>query len=141
MGRSFPEAGLSEQEARSKLQQNGITINKSSCPSGVSYQNVSGGCTSLDGIKASVIEGAIQLKYSCNCPLQITGGTESGPAQGVTDHAGGYKLDFQPNSALDQYVQNNFRYTGFRSDGAKLYKATDGTIMARESDHWDATFK
>lgn len=134
------EPTLSEQEARNDLQQAGITVNKGACPSGVPYQNVAGGCTSLDGVKTSAIEETIQLKKDCNCAIEITGGTELGYAEGTTSHASGNKLDLKPNSALDQYIQSNFTYIGLRSDGAKQYRAPDGTIMAKEGDHWDATF-
>jgi len=130
---------LSEQEARKQLQQAGITINKNSCPMGTSYQNVSGGCTSLNGVKTSTIEKAIQLKNECNCAIEITGGTELGHAQGETSHASGNKLDFGLNSTLNQYIQSNFTPIGVRSDGAIQYRAPDGTLYAREGDHWDVT--
>ena len=131
---------LSEEEGRGYLQRAGITINKSACPAGVSYKDVSGGCTSLAGITTLALMEAIELKNDCQCDLKITGGAELGHAQGAISHSSGYKLDFQPNSALDKYIQKNFTYIGYRSDGAKQYKAIDGTIMAREDDHWDATF-
>ncbi|MDP2945848.1 MAG: pilin [bacterium] len=137
---TFPGATLSEQEARNNLQQAGITVNKGACPSGVPYTNVSGGCTSLENVKTSTIEGAIQLKSDCNCAIQITGGTELGHASGPASHASGNKLDFRPNSTLDQYIQNNYTDIGLRSDGARQYRASNGTIYAREGDHWDATF-
>ena len=137
---TFSGATLSEQEARNNLQQAGITVNKGACPSGVPYTNVSGGCTSLKGVKTSTIEGAIQLKNECNCSIQITGGTELGHASGSASHASGNKLDFRPNSTLDQYIQNNYTDIGLRSDGARQYRAPNGTIYAREGDHWDATF-
>ena len=130
---------LSEQEARNQLQRAGIIINKNPCPAGVPYQNVSGGCTSLNGIKSSTVQEAIQLKKSCNCTVEITGVTELGHEQGTVSHANGDKLDFRPNSTLDQYIQNNFTYIGLRSDGARQYQASNGTIMAKEGDHWDAT--
>ncbi|MCX6813634.1 MAG: pilin [Candidatus Azambacteria bacterium] len=137
---TLPEGTLSEQEARNEFTQNGITINKDACPSGVSYQNVSGGCTSLNGIKISTEEEAIQLKKDCNCTIQVTGGTELGHAEGTTSHASGDKLDLKPNSALDQYIQNNFTPIGLRSGDAQ-YRAPDGVIYTREGDHWDVTVK
>lgn len=130
----------SEQEIRNQLSQSGITVNKNACPTGATYQSVAGGCTSLEGINASAIENAIQLKKNCDCPLEITGGTELGHEAGPTSHAGGYKLDFRPNPSLDQYIQKNFTPIATRSDDAKQYRAPDGTIMAREKDHWDVTF-
>ncbi|MFH1990346.1 MAG: hypothetical protein ABIJ19_00610 [Patescibacteria group bacterium] len=137
---TLPGATLNEQAARNQLQQAGITVNKDACPTGVSYQNVSGGCTSVDGIKSSVVEEVITLKQNCRCPLVVTGGTELGHAQGTVSHAGGYKVDLQPNPTLDSYIQNNFTYIGFRSDGAQQYKAPNGFVIAREDNHWDATF-
>ncbi len=135
----LPGAGLSEQEARNDLQQSGITVNKGACPSGVSYQNVSGGCTSLEGLRASSIEGAKQLKEDCNCTVIVTGGTEKGHSTvGTKTHENGYKLDFARNNTLDSYITNNYTYSGIRSDdGAKLYKSPSGAIFAKESDHWD----
>lgn len=131
---------LSEQQARSALQQAGISINKSACPDGGAYQNVSGGCTSVEGIKDSTVEKVIALKQACNCAIEITGGTELGHAQGIVSHASGDKVDLQPNSALDSYIQNNFSYIGIRSDGAKQYKTAYGTIFAQEGTHWDIVF-
>ncbi len=136
---------LNEQEIRNQLNQAGITINKNACPTGTSYQNVAGGCTSLEGVQASTMTAVIRLKQNCNCPIEITGGTEQGHATGVDpktalSHAKGYKLDFRPNPSLDQYIQKNFTPMAKRSDNAPQYRAADGTIMAKEGDHWDATF-
>ena len=132
-------AALSEQEIRKQLEQAGITVNKNACPAGTAYQNVSGGCTSLEGVQSSTMTAAVQLKQSCNCSIEITGGTELGHAAGPTSHAGGYKLDFSLNPALDQYVQK-LDYIGARSDGVQQYRAANGTVFAKEGDHWDVTF-
>ena len=136
---TFPEATLSEQEARNQLQQAGITVNKNSCPEGVKYQDVSGGCTSLGGMRASSIEGAKQLKKDCDCTVIATDGTEKGHSTlGTKIHENGYKLDFARNNTLDSYITNNYTYIGIRGgDGAKLYKSSSGAIFAKESDHWD----
>ncbi|MDP3004100.1 MAG: hypothetical protein Q8N43_01145, partial [Candidatus Azambacteria bacterium] len=132
---------LGEEVARNQLQQAGITINHTNpCPIGVGYQDVPGGCTSLDGVKKSTIEKAIQLKNKCQCALEVSGGTELGHTEGDTSHASGNKLDFISNSVLEQYIVNNFTYSGLRTGGAKLYKAPDGSIYARELTHWDVTF-
>ncbi len=136
----LPESTMGEQESRSRFQQAGITINKGACPSGTPYQNVAGGCTSLDGVTATTLLGAVQLKNDCQCSLKITGGTEQGHAQGTLSHANGNKLDFQPNSTLDKYIQNNFISVKDRGDGAKQYRAPSGSVYAREGDHWDVTF-
>lgn len=136
----LPKPTLSEQEARDRLQQAGISVNKSACPTGVSYQNVPGGCTSLEGIKTATIEAAIELKKACNCPLEINGGTELGHAKGVISHGSGNKLDFNPNPALDKYIRDSANYIGKRDDGAQQYRDPIGTLYARESNHWDVLF-
>ena len=137
---TLPGATLNEQAARSALQQAGITVNKGACPIGASYQSVPGGCTSLNGIKGLVVEEIVALKQNCQCPIVVSGGTELGHAQGAISHASGDKVDLQTSPALDSYIQNRFTYIGFRSDGAMQYRAPDGFIIAREDNHWDATF-
>ncbi len=131
---------LSEEKARDKLQQAGIIVNKDPCPAGVDYHNVPGGCTSLNGAKVKTIEGAILLKYGCQCDLEITGGTEFGHDPGAYSHGNGYKLDFHPNPALDKYIPDHYPEMDSRSDGSKVYRAPNGTIYVRESTHWDVTF-
>ena len=129
---------LSAADARAQLQQAGISVNKGECPSGVAYQAVAGGCTSLQGVRASTIAGATELKRNCNCSVAVTGGTELGHAQGVDSHATGAKLDFKRNAALDGYIENTYeRLPGRRSDGATVYRAPNGSTFAKEHDHWD----
>ncbi|MBI2036926.1 MAG: TrbC/VirB2 family protein [Candidatus Liptonbacteria bacterium] len=129
---------LSAADARAQLQQAGISVNKGECPSGVAYQAVAGGCTSLQGVRASTIAGATTLKRDCNCTVAVTGGTELGHAQGVDSHASGAKLDFKRNAALDSYIETTYeRLPGRRSDGATLYRAPSGATFAKEHDHWD----
>jgi len=137
----LPESAMSETEARNRFQQAGIVVNKSACPVGVAFYNVSGGCTSLNGVTATTLIGAAQLKNDCQCSLTITGGTEQGHAQGTLSHANGDKLDFRPNAALDGYIEKNFISLKSRSDGAKQYQAPSGSVYAREGDHWDVTFR
>ncbi|MDP3947500.1 MAG: pilin [bacterium] len=134
-----PASGtLSSQDARTRLGQVGITTPKSECPSGVRYQDVSGGCTSLQGVRASTVAGAVELKQNCNCTVVITGGTELGHAAGTDSHASGAKLDFRRNDALDSYIETNYeRLPGRRSDGAIIYRANNGSTFAKETDHWD----
>jgi len=137
----LPESAMSETEARNRFQQAGIAVNKSACPAGVAWYNVPGGCTSLNGVTATTLIGAAQLKNDCQCSLTITGGTEQGHAQGTLSHANGDKLDFRPNAALDGYIEKNFISLKSRSDGAKQYQAPSGSVYAREGDHWDVTFR
>ena len=131
---------FSEQEARGKLGQTGIAINKNPCPQGVRYQSVPGGCTSFDGIKASTLEEIIQLKNTCNCPIEITGGTELGHAQNEVSHANGDKVDLGLNSKLDNYIEKNFkpiRAVYINGLPYARYQAPNGTLYVREGNHWD----
>jgi len=128
---------LSDEDARNILMSNGITINKT----------ISEG-TSLEGIQPSAMNGALGLKSGCNCDLVITGGTEAGHKPGIYSHANGYKLDFRPNSALNKYIQDNFRYVGLTNNGERQYRDTapNGGFYVREKnakggDHWDVKFE
>ena len=133
-----PQAGaFNEQAARAELSGAGITVNKSPCPPGVPFQQVAGGCTSLEGIRASTIRSAVDLKNDCACSVIVTGGTELGHAGGSESHASGAKLDFQRNSALDNFIETHYQYVGLRSDGARLYRTPNGAVFAKEHDHWD----
>ena len=80
--------------------------------------------------------------------FMVTGGTESGMGHTETggyDHASGYKLDFHPTSAMDEWVARTLpNNVGVRSsDGATMYEGTVNgrrTQCAREDNHWDCTF-
>ena len=82
--------------------------------------------TSLNGVKQDTVLGAVDLKQNCKCDTLITGGTEW--AHGGTlgndrkSHENGYKLDFQINDQLSNYIQNNFTSIGNRGDGAPGYQ-------------------
>ena len=132
---------VDEQAARNQLAKASISVNKGACPAGVSYTSVAGGCTSMAGIQSSTLDSAIQLKKDCGCNLNITGAAELGHATGVASHASGNKLDFSLNADLNRYIQQSFPPIATRSDGAAQYQAPDGTIYAKEGDHWDVTFK
>lgn len=98
-------------------------------------------CTSFEQINLSTVQGAITLKNASRCALDITGGTETGHASGTYSHWNGYKLDFNPNTCLSNYITRTFTYIGKRAgDGAPQYRAASGNIYARESSHWDVLF-
>jgi hypothetical protein len=128
-----PSSGqVTDAQARQLLADAGITVNKTAAQG-----------TSLEGINAATIQDAIDLKKDCACTIIITGGTEStgGHAGGTQSHTSGYKYDMGLNNALNSYITTNFTDIGVRSDGARMYKASDGTIYARESNHWDVLVK
>lgn len=109
--------------------------------------------TSLNGVKQDTVLGAVDLKQNCKCDTLITGGTEW--AHGGTlgndrkSHENGYKLDFQINDQLSNYIQNNFTSIGNRGDGAPGYQnnsTSDGywnesyIINGVNRGHWDVLF-
>jgi hypothetical protein len=143
-----------ENEARSILASNGISVNKQPCPSGAST-----GCTDLDGIRKEAIDGATELKEDCNCNVVVTGGTEAGHASGIYSHTNGYKLDFRKDAGLNEYIRGEYDIeknfsdpqsacggaggswgggSCRRSDGSQIYiDPESGAIYAEEHDHWD----
>lgn len=127
-----------DKSMRDRLATANITVNKSACPAGTPYQNVSGGCTSVAGLQETAITTVTQLKQVCNCPIMITAGTELGHEAGTYSHANGYKIDLAKNSALDKYITSNYKSIGKRSgDNASQYQSSTGAIFADESGHWD----
>jgi len=139
---------LSEQQVRNKLSQGEISINKPPCPTGVCYQNVSGGCTSVEGLKSTTVDAVIQLRKDCNSNLLITAGSECGHTAGTVSHGSGNKVDFQLNTALNNCIEgsgSDFNKWTPRTekDGTitqQWRRVSDGAIFAKEGDHWDATF-
>src|SRR3989338_5046382 len=133
---------INEEHARALAKAADINVNKTPCPPGVEYGAVPGGCTSLYGVKLSTMEGAQRLKESCKCYVLITGGTEVGHTLGDRSHSRGDKLDFALAPELNTYIKKTYKYIGYRADGAIQYQeAPGGTIFAKETSHWDVTFK
>jgi hypothetical protein len=144
---------LSESEARSKLLANGITVNAQPPQ------------TSLNGVKQATIDETIRMKKECDawmksyypnenngvCNVVVTAGTENGPhATGRCSHGNGYKIDLGLSPRLNEFIEktyccknprtNQCEICGIRKeDGALLYKASNGTVYAKETtkNHWD----
>ena len=133
---AIPSRGLSEQEARQKLTANGIGV-KNICSAGQSRS-----CVNLDGIKEKTLDEVTSLASNIGSNnVYVTAGTEgcgTVHAVGTYSHCNGYKVDLRLNTNLNNYILQNFKYSGTRSDGAQLYKNPySGAIYAREGDHWD----
>jgi hypothetical protein len=96
-------------------------------------------CTSFDGLRFGTLKGLLDFRAESGCPITITGGTERGHADGPRGHGTGYKLDIAPSRCVDAAIRR-YPYEGVRGDGARLYRSPDGTLFARERDHWDITF-
>jgi hypothetical protein len=129
-------SAVTQSSAESQFRAAGITWSSS----GGCTTRSNSTCTSFEGIRQTTIDGAITLKRSSGCALNITGGTEVGHASGTYSHYNGYKLDFAKNTCLTSYVHNNFSYIGLRGDGYPQYKSGAGNIYADEGSHWDVTF-
>lgn len=130
-----PSQGLSEQDARQELAESGIGV-KGTCPLGQAT-----GCVNLDGIKEGTLNEITSLVSEIgNDNIYVTAGTEgcgTVHAVGTYSHCNGYKTDLRLNTNLNNYITQNFQYTGTREDGAKMYKAPSGAIYSLEKDHWD----
>ncbi|MGI5324507.1 hypothetical protein [Actinomadura nitritigenes] len=96
-------------------------------------------CTSFDGLRWGTLKGLLDFRALSGCPITVTGGTERGHAGGPRSHGTGYKLDIAPSRCVDAAI-TRYPYQGVRGDGARLYRSPDGTLFARERDHWDITF-
>ncbi|MDD5071324.1 MAG: pilin [Patescibacteria group bacterium] len=125
------------------LKTNNIGV-KPSCPSGGPYTN----CVSLTGINNKTLEEIVRLGVNCtSCAANeifITGGTEPGHSTGTYSHANGYKVDLRPGTNLDNYIKDNFKKIGTRSDGAEQWESPSGAIYAFEDygdAHWDVLVK
>lgn len=97
-------------------------------------------CTSFDGIRPATLNGVLGLGEASRCGLVISGGTEAGHAPGPNSHGAGYKLDVLPSRCINRYIHGHYQRVRTRGDGAKLYRAADSTMFAREPTHWDITF-
>lgn len=97
-------------------------------------------CTSYDQINDTTVEGLITFKGASGCAITVTGGTETGHADGPYSHWNGYKIDVRPTTCVSNHIESTYRYDRTRSDGARVYVAASGNEYAREGSHWDITY-
>lgn len=122
---------LSHSDATARLESSGITWSSS----GGCSDRETPTCTSFDQVNLATIQGAQTLESASGCGLNVTGGTETGHAEGTYSHWNGYKLDFTLSDCLTSYVKNTFT-----SIGGSKWEAGSGNVYYLESDHWDVTF-
>ncbi len=97
-------------------------------------------CTSFEGIRQDTIDGIITLKTASGCPVNVTGGTETGHGSGgMYTHWDGWKIDISRGGCVDAYIRNGFRYLGHVGWGHQ-YKSPAGNIYTDEGDHWDILY-
>jgi hypothetical protein len=130
-----------EASVRQALASAGITINKNACPSGVAYQNVPGGCTSVGGFQAATVNQIINVKNICG-GVEITGGSELGHADGGASHASGSKVDLATNidSCIEGGSGGYFSRSETRgSDARYVDKCGNEYVRETSPNHWDIT--
>lgn len=122
-GGSGTGSGLSEQDVRRQLSDAGVGIVTPYAA----------------GLQQKTIDMLKNLKASCgsDCEVVLTSGTAGVHNAGACSHANGWKVDLRVTDSLSDFITTNYQSAGVRSDGAKLYKTSGGTIFARESNHWD----
>jgi hypothetical protein len=139
------EFSLNEQEARDKLKSEAnITVNKNPCPPNTRYQDVAGGCTTIEGLPDNAIDETIKFKKDCDkylssmtstntdgeCDVIITGGAElghqtHGPGKDIVD------IDDTPEVVI--YISQNGTHTGTDQKGWEYYDLGKYTYV-RETD-------
>lgn len=118
---------LSDADTRARLAAAGVTIARG-FPA----------ASSLANTRTDTINQIINIKQACGCNVQVNATTGGSHSSGTYSHAGGYKVDLQPNQALDSFLRS-LTSAGTRSDKATLYTDSCGNQYAREATHWDIT--
>ena len=126
-----PLAKLSHSEATKKFESAGLTWSSSGGCSDREKPN----CTSFDQINSDTVDGVITLKEASGCDINLTGGTETGHADGEYSHWNGYKIDFSLSECLDNYITGTFT-----SIGGSKWESSTGNVYFREGNHWDVTY-
>ncbi len=135
-----PEEIAADTAIRTRLENAGIQINATPCLQGQGY-----GCTNLNGLPESAIQGLIVLKADCGCTIMITGGTEPGPHK--THGVGQAIVDVSPNQSLDDWIRNNGATAGGKggvvtlSNGRKVVFVFERAGQGNSTgDHWHVSF-
>ena len=124
-------AKLSHSQATTMLSEAGLTWSSSGNCSDRNRPN----CTSFDQVNEASIQGIITLKNASGCAINVTGGTETGHADGTYSHWNGYKLDTSLSACLNGYIQNSFT-----SIGGNRWESSSGNVYYKEGNHWDITY-
>ena len=127
---------LTDAQAASQLSAHGITRTSSG---GCTNRNVAT-CTSYSQINQSTVSGIITYKSASGCAVNITGGTETGHANGTYSHWNGYKLDIARSTCNDNWIHSAYTYIGLRGDGYPMYQAASGNVYTNEGSHWDIVY-
>ena len=135
-GPALAATKISHASATSQLSSAGITWSSS----GQCSDRYNPTCTSFEQVNQSTVDGIVTLRGSSGCAINITGGTETGHADGTYSHWNGYKVDVTPTTCVENYIYTYFTYIGDRGDGAPMYQSAAGNIYADEGNHWDILY-
>jgi hypothetical protein len=127
---------LSQSQAQSQLGGAGITHSSS----GNCTDRYNAHCTSYEQINQATVSGAITLHRASGCAVNITGGTETGHANGTYSHWNGYKVDIARSTCNDNWIRGTYTYIGLRADGYPMYQAASGNVYTNEGSHWDIVY-
>jgi len=126
-----------DQTMRTSLSQNvpPVTVNNSPCTT----PGVTSGCTNIVGLPLNAIAGVSNLATSCNCTVQISGGTEGGH---VTHGPNIPVMDLSNNSAaLNSYITTNGQPTNTAScSQLGPQYSLSGAIYVNEGSHWHVCY-
>jgi hypothetical protein len=126
---------------RDRLNDAGVGINAGPCLNGQGY-----GCTNLNGLAESAIQGLIVLKKDCGCVITVTGGTEPGPHK--THGIGSPIVDLSDNLNLRSWLTSKkFLITGSAGGVARLSSGRQAIFVFEKAgqgnstgDHWHVGF-
>lgn len=130
---------LEDGEARGALESNRIPVHSSGNCTDPNIRT----CTSLHGIREDTVDQVLAIKEACGaqCPVIVTGGTETGHAGGALSHGSGHKIDLEDSAELNQFLESRLTPDGHRSGshGGRRFRDKCGNEYVRESSHWDIT--
>ncbi|HEY4515783.1 MAG TPA: pilin [Candidatus Paceibacterota bacterium] len=138
-----PEEIAADKVVRDRLEDPnvGIRINAGPCLQGQGY-----GCTNLNGLPESAIQGLITLKKDCGCGVMVSGGTEPGPHK--THGVGDPIVDLANDQSLRSWMSskgfliNNGNGAVVRlSSGRQVGFVFERVGQGRSTgDHWHVVF-
>lgn len=129
------DAHLTHAQATAQFRAAGITWTSS----GNCTYRTRPSCTSFEKIRAETVRGVRTLRSASRCPVNVTGGTETGHVAGTHSHWNGYKVDLSRNACLDLYITTRFTLLGVVSWGRR-YRAASGNLYTDEGSHWDVVY-
>ena len=105
------------------------------------------GATNVRDLKLETKERLIAFQKEASIPLTVNGGAEEGYHAGdnnttAQSHVNGYKVDIDDTTLVNNYIENNYTYIGYRTgrNGGRVYTDGHGNYYTREDTHWDVCY-